>query len=146
VGFVGDRAAVACFLRVLRLLLPVSFSHLLHAGFLFGRFAPLKLEVICSCETSVHIRTIRRYTAEGDIVRSSSCCTRIVCWCSQKQRSDQLTLRKAPAVLQQLQRFQTFPKLLRVITHVTYLGTFPMSPSLFCSLRLLKLKKRTHNV
>jgi hypothetical protein len=35
--------------------------HLLEAGFLLGRFSTLKMEVICSSETSVHIRTPRLY-------------------------------------------------------------------------------------
>jgi hypothetical protein len=36
-------------------------THYLHADFLLGSFSILKIEVICSSETSVHTRTTRRY-------------------------------------------------------------------------------------
>jgi hypothetical protein len=36
-------------------------SHLLHAGFLLGRFSAMKMEVIRYSETSVHIQTTQRY-------------------------------------------------------------------------------------
>jgi hypothetical protein len=39
------------------------------AAFLCGRFSTLKMEVICSSETSVHIRTRRRYIPE-DIIHN----------------------------------------------------------------------------
>jgi hypothetical protein len=36
-------------------------SHLLQAGFLLDWFSTLKIEVISSSETPIHIRTTRRY-------------------------------------------------------------------------------------
>jgi hypothetical protein len=39
-------------------------SHLLHVGFLLGWFSTLKMDVILSSETSVHIRTTLRYIIE----------------------------------------------------------------------------------
>jgi hypothetical protein len=39
-------------------------SHLLHAGFLFGWYSTLKMEVIRSYETSIHIRTTWSYISE----------------------------------------------------------------------------------
>jgi hypothetical protein len=36
-------------------------SHLLHSRFLLGRFATMKMEVMRSSETSVHVRTTRHY-------------------------------------------------------------------------------------
>jgi hypothetical protein len=48
-------------------------SHLLHSDFLLGWFSTVKMEVIHSSETSVHIRTTRRYyTPEDGNVRSVS--------------------------------------------------------------------------
>jgi hypothetical protein len=40
-------------------------SHLLHDGFLLGRYSTLKVEEVPSSETSVHIRITRRYIPEG---------------------------------------------------------------------------------
>jgi hypothetical protein len=41
-------------------------SHLLHARFLLGRFPTLKMKVIRSSETWIHIQTTRRYSPEDD--------------------------------------------------------------------------------
>jgi hypothetical protein len=43
---------------------PYMPSHLQHAGFLLGLFSIMKMEVITSYETSIHIRTTRRYIPE----------------------------------------------------------------------------------
>jgi hypothetical protein len=43
------------------------------AGFCLGLFSTLKLEVIASYETSVHIRTTRRYIPEGGNFHSCRC-------------------------------------------------------------------------
>jgi hypothetical protein len=42
-------------------------GHLLHAGFLLSWFLTLKRGVICSSETSVHIRTTRYIPEDGNI-------------------------------------------------------------------------------
>jgi hypothetical protein len=42
---------------------PCSPDYLLHSGFLLGRFSTLKMEVIRSSETPVHMQTTRRYTS-----------------------------------------------------------------------------------
>jgi hypothetical protein len=46
---------------------------LLHAGFLLDPFPTLKMEVIRSSETSVHIRTTRRYIPEDWSIRNYRC-------------------------------------------------------------------------
>jgi hypothetical protein len=44
-------------------------SHLLHARFLLGTFSTLKMGVIRSSETWIHIRTTRRYIPEDDNIQ-----------------------------------------------------------------------------
>jgi hypothetical protein len=63
-------------------------SQLLHAGLLLYWFSTLKMEVICSSETSVYIRTTRRYIPEDYIlitttVRASNptSCTQVQTLC-----------------------------------------------------------------
>jgi hypothetical protein len=46
---------------------------LLHAGFLIGCISALKMEVILSSETSVHIQTTLCYITEGGNVHNYRC-------------------------------------------------------------------------
>jgi hypothetical protein len=48
-------------------------SHLLHTGFFFGRISALKMEVIVSSETSVHIWTARLYIPDDDDIHTYLC-------------------------------------------------------------------------
>jgi hypothetical protein len=45
-------------------------SHMLHAGFLLGRFSTLTLEMMCSSETSVHIWTAGSYIPKDGITHN----------------------------------------------------------------------------
>jgi hypothetical protein len=50
----------------------LTTSHLLHSGFLLGWVSTLKMELIRSSETSVHIRTTRRYIPEGGNIHTNA--------------------------------------------------------------------------
>jgi hypothetical protein len=48
-------------------------SHLVYAGFLLVWFSAMKMEVICFSETSVHIRSARRYVPEDGSICNYRC-------------------------------------------------------------------------
>jgi hypothetical protein len=48
-------------------------THVLHAGFLLRWFSTLKMELIDSSETSVHIRTTRSYIPEDGNIYNYRC-------------------------------------------------------------------------
>jgi hypothetical protein len=55
---------------VLRVEKSASEEPPVHAGFSFADFSTMKMEVICSFETSVHARSTRRHIPEDDILHS----------------------------------------------------------------------------
>jgi hypothetical protein len=63
--------------RVVRMLTDVSEErirpYLMNTGFLLGCFSTLKMEVICSSETSLHTQTTRRYIPEDGNVHNYRC-------------------------------------------------------------------------
>jgi hypothetical protein len=53
--------------------LGIASWHLLHAGFLFAWFSTLKMELVRSSATSVHIRSTQRYIAEDGNIHNYGC-------------------------------------------------------------------------
>jgi hypothetical protein len=64
---------ITCNFRVSKIgLARNQVRHLLHTGFSLGRFSTLKMGLIRSSETSIHIRTTRHYILEDGNIHPSS--------------------------------------------------------------------------